>query len=237
MKLMDCIHSGNFGLIKAVESFDNTKNISFAEHAEKYIRNEINKEIEHNKNAIRIPIFTFDTIKRSIDENRNITIKKLAEVLDHTEFDARQIYAIYDSCKRRNINIISSVEPYINDDVVEKVLLTEGIEIDKQIKIYLTEVNKIVTPLIPETEKQFLKNLDDKKTRDELFKGYMRFVIMIAKEYIDGKNELVDLIASGNQGLTKAVESFDCTKNISFAILAEWLIHQEIIKKILSDDR
>ncbi|MCM1358822.1 MAG: RNA polymerase subunit sigma, partial [Prevotella sp.] len=80
-------------------------------------------------------------------------------------------------------------------------------------------------------------NLDDKKTRDELFKGYMRFVIMIAKEYIDGKNELVDLIASGNQGLTKAVESFDCTKNISFAILAEWLIHQEIIKKILSDDR
>ncbi|MDE6426776.1 MAG: RNA polymerase sigma factor RpoD, partial [Ruminococcus sp.] len=62
--------------------------------------------------------------------------------------------------------------------------------------------------------------------------GYMRFVIIIAKEYIYSNNKLTDLIASGNQGLTKAVESFDCTKNISFAILAEWLIRQEILKKI-----
>ncbi|MDE6426765.1 MAG: hypothetical protein K2K89_11625, partial [Ruminococcus sp.] len=158
MELMDLIHNGNFGLIKATESFDCTKNISFAEHAENYIRSEISNAVEHYEKPIRIPIFTFDTIKCSIDENRNITIKKLAEVLDHMEFDARQIYAIYDSCKRRNINIISSADPYINDDVVEKVLLTEGIEIDKYLKIYLTEVNKIVTPLTPETEKQFLQN-------------------------------------------------------------------------------
>lgn len=235
MKLIDCIQNGNLGLMKATDSFDG--NISFAEHAEKCIRNEINREIEHNKNVVRIPVFTYGTIERSLDENNSITIKKLAEVLKHNKFDARQISAIYRFCKRKNIKIVRSADPYINDDVVEKVLSSESIEIDKYLKIYLTEVHKIVTPLTPETEKQFLKNFDDKTTRTKLSEGYLRFVIMIAKEYIDGKSELIDLIASGNEGLRKAVESFDCTENISFSLLAEWLIRQEILEEVKRDKR
>ncbi len=233
MELMDIIHNGNFGLIKAIESFDCTKNISFAEHAENYIRREISNAVaQHYEKPVRIPIFTWGTIERSLDENNSITIKKLAEVLKHNKWDIRQMDAIYNFYKRKSINIISDTDPYINYDI-EKILLSEGIEIDRQIKMYLTEVvNKIATPLTPETEKQFLQNLDDKKTRDELFKGYMRFVIMIAKEYIDDKNKLIDIIANGNKGLQKAVESFDRTKNISFAILAEWIVRQEILKGI-----
>ncbi|MDE6672708.1 MAG: hypothetical protein K2K16_10990 [Ruminococcus sp.] len=231
MELMDIIHNGNFGLIKSTESFDCTENISFSEHAENYIRSEISNAVEHYEKPVRISVFTYGTIERSLDENNSITIKKLAEVLKHNKFDTRQIDAIYGYYKKGSTNIISGADPYINYDI-EKVLLSEGIEIDKYLKIYLTEVNKIVPSLTPETEKQFLQNIDDKKTRDELFKGYMRFVIMIAKEYIDDKNKLTDIIAIGNIGLQKAVESFDCTKNISFAILAEWLIRQEILKDI-----
>ena len=235
-KLIDLIASGNLGLIKATESFDCTENMSFAEHAEKCIRRTIKREIEYNKNVVRIPIFTMNTIERSMDENRNITIKKLAEVLDHTEFDARQIYAIYGFCKRRNINIISSADPYINYDV-KKILSAEGIEICKDLKEYFIEIKRTVPYLTPETEKQFLQNLGDKTTRTKLSDGYLRFVVMIAKEYIDTENSLLNLIASGNLGLIKATESFDCTVNISFALLAEWLIRQKILEEVKRDKR
>ncbi|MDE6500652.1 MAG: hypothetical protein K2L10_00985 [Ruminococcus sp.] len=231
MELMDLIHNGNFGLIKATESFNDTENISFAEHAENYIRSEISNAVEHYEKPIRIPVFTYGTIERSLDENNSITIKKLAEVLKHNKLDIRQIDAIYGYYKKGSVNIISSADPYINYDI-EKVLSAEGVEICKDLKEYFTEIKRIVPYLTPETEKQLLQNLDDKKTRTRLSESYLRFAVMIAKEYIDGKNELIYLIASGNEGLRKAVESFDRTKNMDFSILAEWSIRQEILKGI-----
>ena len=183
MELLDLIHSGNSGLIKAVESFNG--NISFAEYAENYIRSEINSGIERNKNNVRIPIFTMNTIESSADENRNITVKKIADVLQRTEFDARQIDVIYRYCKLRKINMVSSISPYINiDQICNKKRLAES------------------------------------------------FVVMIAEEYVDSDNSLRNLIEFGNDGFRKAVESPDCTENVSFPILAEWLVRQEILKEI-----
>lgn len=183
MELTDLIHSGNSGLIKAVESFNG--NISFAEYAENYIRSEINSGIERNKNNVRIPIFTMNTIESSADGNRNITVKKIADILQRTEFDARQIDVIYRYCKLRKINIVSSISPYINiDQPCNKKMLVES------------------------------------------------FVVMIAREYIDSDNSLRNLIEFGNDGLRKAVESLGCTENVSFPILAEWLVRQEILKEI-----
>ena len=183
MELTDLIHSGNSGLIKAVESFNG--NISFAEYAENYIRSEINSGIERNKNNVRIPIFTMNTIESSADGNRNITVKKIADILQRTEFDARQIDVIYRYCKLRKINIVSSISPYIN----------------------------IVQPC---NKKMLVES----------------FVVMIAREYIDSDNSLRNLIEFGNDGLRKAVESLGCTENVSFPILAEWLVRQEILKEI-----
>ncbi|MDE6780255.1 MAG: hypothetical protein K2J40_02170 [Ruminococcus sp.] len=234
MYLMDLISAGNLGLIHATESFDNTG--SFSEYAEKLIRHKISTAIECYEKPVRIPIFTTNTIERSIDENRNITVKKLAEVLKYTEFDARQMSAIYRFCKRENIKIVRSADPYINYDV-KKILSAEGIEICKDLKEYFTEIKRTVPYLTPETEKQFLQKLNDKTTRTKLSEGYLRFVVMIAKEYIDSDNSLLNLIASGNEGLRKAVESFDCTENISFALLAEWLIRQKILEEVKRDKR
>ncbi len=229
--LLNLIQSGNLGLIKAGESFNNTENTSFAEYAEKCIRHEINTGIELNKNRVRIPVFTFNTIERSMDENRSITVKKLADVLQHTEFDARQIDSIYKFCKKDSINIIPSADPYINYDI-EKILSAEGVEICETLKKYLAKIKQTVPYLTPETEKQLLRNLGKTKPKQQLSYGYLRFVVIIAKEYIDGKNELTDLIASGNDGLRKAVENFGCTENISFSLLAEWLVRQEILQGI-----
>jgi len=231
--LLDITANGNLGLISAVESFSNTENISFAEYAEKCIRHVINTGIEFNANAVRIPVFTFNTIERSMNENRSITVKKLADVLQHTEFDARQIDSIYGFCKKRSINIIPSADPYINyDPNIETDVLSTDTETKKALEEYLAEIKQTVPYLTPETEKQFLKNLDDPKVKQQLSYGYLRFVVMIAREYVDSNNELIMLTASGNEGLRKAVESFGCTENISFLVFAEWLIRQEILKGI-----
>lgn len=229
MALMDLIHSGNFGLLKAIKSFNG--NISLQEHAENSIRFKIADDIDYDKNSVRIPVFTMNTIERSADENGNITVQKLAEVLQHKNFDSRQMSAIYRFCKKQNINIIPSADPYINYDI-EEILSVEGIEICGTLKEYFTEIKKTVPPLTPEMEKQFLQNLDDKTTRIKFGESYLRFVVMIAKEYINSDNGLPYLIAFGNDGLTKAVDSFDCTQNISFSLLAEWLVRQEILKDI-----
>lgn len=229
MELMDLIHSGNSGLIKAAESFNG--NISFAEYAENYIRSEINSEIERNKNDVRIPIFTMNTIESSADGNRNITVKKIADVLQRTEFDARQIDVIYRYCKQRKINIVSSISPYINYDV-EEILSVDGVEIGGTLKEYFTQIKQTVPLLTPEEEKQLLQDIDRTYNKKRLAEGYLRSVVMVAREYIYSDNGLLNLTAFGNDGLRKAVESLCCTENVSFPILAEWLVRQEILKEI-----
>lgn len=124
----------------------------------------------------------------------------------------------------------NKISPYTDYDL-EEVLLSEGIETDEPIKIYLNEI-KHVPPLTPEEEKQLLQDIDQPCNKKRLAEGYLRSVVMIAKEYTDSHNKLINLIASGNNGLRKAGDSFDCTENISFSLLAEWIVRQEILKDI-----
>lgn len=106
----------------------------------------------------------------------------------------------------------NKISPYIDYDI-EQLLLSDGIEIDKYVKMYLNEIKRI-PPLTPETEKHLLQNLDDKKTRTKLLESYLRFVVMITRDYTD-KDKLINLVQSGNSGFLKAVESFD--GNMNFA--------------------
>ncbi|MCM1314982.1 MAG: hypothetical protein NC040_09040 [Muribaculaceae bacterium] len=64
----------------------------------------------------------------------------------------------------------NKINPYMTVDDVEKILSAESIEIDKYLKMYLTKINEIVPPLTPETEKEFLQNLDDKKKTAETYR-------------------------------------------------------------------
>ncbi|MBR4396474.1 MAG: sigma-70 family RNA polymerase sigma factor, partial [Methanobrevibacter sp.] len=70
-EIEDLLQEGYFGLLKAAESFDDTKGANFVTHAYEHIRAVIHRYIEDNSNTIRIPSAQRALIlkmKRYIDE-------------------------------------------------------------------------------------------------------------------------------------------------------------------------
>jgi len=86
---------------------------------------------------------------------------------------------------------------------------------------YLKDIRKFKV-MTPERERELSEvmnsgiankeQIDDIKK--ELLEGNLRFVISVAKQYQNQGLELGDLIAEGNLGLIKAIDSFDWTKKI-----------------------
>ena len=78
----------------------------------------------------------------------------------------------------------------------------------------------------------------DRLAYDQLIQANLRFVVRVAREYCpeDG-TLLMDLIAEGNMGLLRAVESFDETRGFKFITYAVWWIRQAIRKAVPQSKR
>ncbi len=103
------------------------------------------------------------------------------------------------------------------------------------IKLYLKEISKI--PLIAEDEmKKILPKLKkkDKKARERMIKGNLRFVVSIAKRYYRPGVELCDLIEAGNIGLIAAVNRYDPDRGTKFSTYAHDWIKEYIHRAVLS---
>ena len=85
----------------------------------------------------------------------------------------------------------------------------------EEIKHYLKDVRKS-TILTKEREKVLAKIMMSgnateeqiKSIHKEMLEGNLRFVISVAKDYQNQGIDLADLIAEGNFGLLKAIETF-----------------------------
>ena len=107
------------------------------------------------------------------------------------------------------------------------------IEKTETLAIYLKEINNI--PLLtPEEEKEYaiLATNGDKKAKQRLIDGNLRFVVKIAKKYRNNGLSFSDLISEGNIGLMLAVDKFDPSKGFRFISYAVWWIKQTILKAI-----
>ena len=71
----------------------------------------------------------------------------------------------------------------------------------------------------------------DRSAYEQLIQANLRFVVRVAREHCPEDGPLLmDLIAEGNMGLLRAIESYDETRGFKFITYAVWWIRQAIRK-------
>lgn len=104
---------------------------------------------------------------------------------------------------------------------------------DSSISWYLDQINRI--PLLSRELEDTLARAardGDEKSKNDLIKANLRFVVSIAKKYQTSGISLLDLINEGNLGLIKAAEKFDPDRGFHFISYAVWWIRQSIMLAI-----
>lgn len=196
-----------------------------------------------------------DTIKEIYNEDNSILLKIGKFVSDlylniDLDNEMKSAYGYY-------LDDVDSILDMISEE--KNQLLLDVVMIAKRINRLFDKVDGIEEPMndkiVPwigdkiEYSRKFCKdiNLLDKikflykeyvTKRNELLETYLKFVIMIAKSFYssDSELELEDLIQYGNMGLIRAIEMYDCDKNVEFLTYAGYWIKQSIIfnsKKVM----
>lgn len=105
---------------------------------------------------------------------------------------------------------------------------------DRSLSVYLKEISAI--PLLTEKEEKELgrrvRTKKDKRAMDQLVRANLRFVVHLAKNYVNRGLPLADLIHEGNLGLIRAARGFDETRGVRFISYAQWWIKQCILYAI-----
>lgn len=99
--------------------------------------------------------------------------------------------------------------------------------------IYMEQVAKI--PLLSGAEEtELLKKAaaGSKSAKNRIVEANLRFVVKIAREFMNRGLDFEDLINEGNAGLMTAVDHFDSSMNVRFITYAVWWIRQAISKAV-----
>ena len=97
----------------------------------------------------------------------------------------------------------------------------------------LNDVTKL--PLLTLEQELLLVNRirqGDEEAVQELYNCNLRFVVSVAKQYLNKGLSLEELIKAGNKGLEMAARKFDPTRGFKFIAYAIWFIRQCIIAEI-----
>ena len=172
-----------------------------------------------------------------------LSYKEIMDALQELELDQEAVEKLYEAIEEQNIDVVEEVEvpEDINEEIaeVETILsVTEGINIDDPVRMYLKEIGKV--PLLTaEEEIDLAKRMEegDEDAKHRLCEANLRLVVSIAKRYVGRGMLFLDLIQEGTLGLIKAVEKFDYTKGYKFSTYATWWIRQAITRAIADQAR
>ncbi|MBN1164538.1 MAG: RNA polymerase sigma factor RpoD/SigA [Candidatus Krumholzibacteriota bacterium] len=109
---------------------------------------------------------------------------------------------------------------------------------EKSLDLYLKEINN--TALLSREEERKLAGKirkGDEKALHSLVQANLRFVVSIAKQYVNQGLSLADLINEGNMGLIKAAQRFDEKRGFKFISYAVWWIRQAMLQALAEQSR
>ena len=109
---------------------------------------------------------------------------------------------------------------------------------EDNLQAYFNQIKKI--PLLSfEEEQELSKQIQkgDELAKQKLIEANLRLVVKIAKSYMTGSVQLLDLIQEGNLGLIKAAEKYDYRKKVRFSTYAAWWIKQAIVRSLSNKRR
>ena len=172
-----------------------------------------------------------------------LTYKEIMDALEEQDLDQEQVEKIYDKIEALNIDVVEEVEAAsdINEEIAQietEIAVSEGLNIDDPVRMYLKEIGKV--PLLnAEEEVKIAKRMGegDADAKQQLAEANLRLVVSIAKRYVGRGMLFLDLIQEGNLGLIKAVEKFDYRKGYKFSTYATWWIRQAITRAIADQAR
>ena len=109
---------------------------------------------------------------------------------------------------------------------------------EKGLEVYFRDINRYDL-LSREEEVVLAKRIHqgDEEALKELVRANLRFVVSVAKRYINQGLLLSDLINEGNLGLLKASHRFDEKRGFRFISYAVWWIRQSIMQSLLDKSR
>ena len=109
---------------------------------------------------------------------------------------------------------------------------------EKGLEVYFRDINRYDL-LTREQEVELARRIHagDEEALQTLVRANLRFVVSVAKRYINQGLMLSDLINEGNLGLLKAARRFDEKRGYRFISYAVWWIRQSIMQALLDKSR
>ena len=109
---------------------------------------------------------------------------------------------------------------------------------EKGLEVYFRDINRYEL-LTREQEFDLARRVraGDEEALATLVRANLRFVVSVAKRYVNQGLMLSDLINEGNLGLLKAARRFDEDRGYRFISYAVWWIRQSIMQALLDKSR
>lgn len=109
---------------------------------------------------------------------------------------------------------------------------------EMSLEVYFRDINRYrLLTRAEEVELARRIRQGDEQALQQLALANLRFVVSVAKRYVNQGLSLADLVNEGNVGLLKAARRFDETRGFRFISYAVWWIRQSIMQALLDKAR